>query len=387
MSYLLLLLVALVVNNHQACFASVSPRRSLFFIDSKTNSYLSKSGDAPTVDSSAQLSTLMAALMGAKTSASQDASKIEALVAPSPLKKARCHAVLSVAGMGPGDVQDLFNGNNQIREVQFSSDSSVQMQADAMATLAEANPSLSVIVLDQKGLERCAGNCIDEYLGKMSSIMGFTPSTSSLTFDDGTSLDLDANSGKLFAVEMATFFSGLQSQVTDQDVAEIALEGGSNDDVKLIEATLASLQGLSKESPEVIAAAKNAVKALLKASIQQLEDTFGGDITFQVNAFDAEEESKMSTVQELMGWKMEARRNLLANAGVSVPITKAPAVSFQAAAFPPVDQAAAKRVWTAKVAGLGGFLIILYFLLAGIWCLCFMPIKHDTLLFGAKKNE
>lgn len=92
-----------------------------------------------------------------------------------------------------------------------------------------------------------------------------------------------------------------------------------------------------------------------------------------------------ATIQEIMGWKMDARRKLMANAGVSVTTTtiNAPASKF----WPPVDQKAASKSFASKAAGYGSFILILYFSLAAVWCMCFMPIKHDTLLFGAAKKD
>ena len=44
-------------------------------------------------------------------------------------------------------------------------------------------------------------------------------------------------------------------------------------------------------------------------------------------------------------------------------------------------------MFTAKACGYGGFILTLYFALAAVWCMCFMPMKEDTMLFGAKKHE
>jgi hypothetical protein len=39
------------------------------------------------------------------------------------------------------------------------------------------------------------------------------------------------------------------------------------------------------------------------------------------------------------------------------------------------DQTLQAQIFSAKAAGYGGFILLLYFLLAGIYCMCYMPIK------------
>ena len=276
----------------------------------------------------------------------------------------RTHAISSSDHID--DLKDIFYG--QMHEVQAPREAStIASISDALADIAQANPSLSLIMLDEQGLATCKSNCLEEQRGTL--IAAKAP------------LDLDSVNGKLFSIELSSFLSGLDAQVTRQDIAEMALEG----DVQIIEATLAALDGLSDETPEVVAAAKKAVKSLLKASIKKLNKAYGGDVTYQVNGFNAAEETNVggrATIQEIMGWKMEARRKLAANAGVSVTSTAKSSTTV----FPPEDQKAASKSFSTKAAGYGAFILILYFSLAAIWCMCFMPIKHDTLLFGAKKE-
>lgn len=265
------------------------------------------------------------------------------------------------------DVNELF-ADKEMHEVQFPADStSIASLSDALSFIAEANPSLSIIMLDEQGISKCKTNCLEEQRDSLATLI-----------DSQAWKEPDSLNGKLFSIELSSFLSGLDAQVTSQDAAEMSLEG----DAQLIEATLASLDGLSEESPEVQAAAKKAVKALLKACIHKLDTAYDGDITYQFNTFSTRDEASGSrTVQEIMGWKMNARRRLQANAGVAVTANSA------SAPFPPLDQNLASKTFTTKAAGFGAFIIILYFSLAAVWCMCYMPIKHDTLLFGAKKNN
>ncbi len=58
-----------------------------------------------------------------------------------------------------------------------------------------------------------------------------------------------------------------------------------------------------------------------------------------------------------------------------------------AAAWPGPDEAMMAKVFTAKACGYGGFLLLLYFSLGAIWCMCNQPMERDTLLFGAGKKD
>jgi hypothetical protein len=58
-----------------------------------------------------------------------------------------------------------------------------------------------------------------------------------------------------------------------------------------------------------------------------------------------------------------------------------------AAAWPPADELSAAKLFSTKAAGYGSLLLLTYFSLAAAYCLCFMPFKRDTLLYGSKKTE
>jgi hypothetical protein len=58
-----------------------------------------------------------------------------------------------------------------------------------------------------------------------------------------------------------------------------------------------------------------------------------------------------------------------------------------AATYPPDDEDTAARQFSVKAAGYGSFILLLYFSLAAVWCMCNMPFKRDTLLYGSKKDQ
>lgn len=58
-----------------------------------------------------------------------------------------------------------------------------------------------------------------------------------------------------------------------------------------------------------------------------------------------------------------------------------------AVTFPDVDEETQARLFSVKAAGYGSFILLVYFTLAAIWCMCNMPFKQDTLLYGSKKDQ
>jgi hypothetical protein len=77
--------------------ALASPaRRSLWFVDSQTNSYFAKSDAPVSVD---YVESLMARIIGVKAKSSEQAA--DSLVEPS-IKRPSAHCVLNVAGLASG---------------------------------------------------------------------------------------------------------------------------------------------------------------------------------------------------------------------------------------------------------------------------------------------
>jgi hypothetical protein len=64
-----------------------------------------------------------------------------------------------------------------------------------------------------------------------------------------------------------------------------------------------------------------------------------------------------------------------------------PTLYASSSVYPPEDQSKASKTFTTKACAYGGFILLLYFSLAAVWCMCNMPMKQDTLLFGAQKRE
>jgi len=366
-----LLFASLVVSAHCS-----SP---MLFVDSTSGSYLSESKEVIDMQSNT-LSALMSALTGLMPSAvDEDASSvIEKVLKPSPLKKPRAHIVLNIAGIPNDILADLFNDKSVLEvQLQGDDDSLALAVVDSLTSIASTNPDVSVSMLDHNGLVGCVGNCLEEFLPAASGCMHVTHSESQLTFPSGASLDFNSLSDKMFAIEAASLYAGLQSQMQQ-------LSFNLEQDVHILETTLLGLQGLETtygSDSEVVVAAREALRNLVKWAIRSLDEGYNGDVTYQVTGFKGA--PKKTTVQEIMGWKQEARRSLLSTTS-SAAITT---TTTNSSVYPPMNQTAAAQIFTAKACGYGAFILLLYFGIAAIWCMCFMPMKQDTMLFGAKKQD
>ncbi|GAX78820.1 hypothetical protein CEUSTIGMA_g6257.t1 [Chlamydomonas eustigma] len=350
---------------------------SILFVDSTSGSYLADNNKVINMQSSS-LSSLMSALTGLMLSAvDEDASSaIEKVLKPSPLKKPRAHIVLNIAGIPNAMLADLFDGKSVLEvQLQDDEDTSAVAIVDSLTSIASTNPDVAVSMLDYKGLEGCMGNCLEEYLPAASSYMLAEHSDSQLTFPTGVRLDFDSLSDKMFAIEATSLYAGLQAQIQQ-------LSFNLDQDIQILETTLLGLQGLEATygpDSEVVISAREALCNLVKWAVSSLDESFKGDVTYQVTGFKGA--PKKNTVQEIMGWKQERRRSLLSTTPSSNNMNTNNPV------YPPTNQTAAAQIFTAKACGYGAFILLLYFGIAAIWCMCFMPLKQDTMLFGAKKQD
>ncbi|MEW5311322.1 MAG: hypothetical protein WDW38_003049 [Sanguina aurantia] len=158
------------------------------------------------------------------------------------------------------------------------------------------------------------------------------------------------------------------------DISVVSLEQLAAQDVELVEMSILGLQGLisrfGASSPEV-EAAKQVVFTALTWGMQSLDEAFSGDVTLQVNCLDMP--PSHTSAAQLAGFRERMRRQL--------------ATSTTDGAILGEDEDVTARRFSTKAAGYGAFLILLYFSMAAIYCMCFMPIKKDSLLFGTTKKQ
>lgn len=128
-----------------------------------------------------------------------------------------------------------------------------------------------------------------DHLRSLASTAGFTVVGNGLEgqlqLGDAVTLDLTQKEEKLFAVELASVYSGLKAELAAASKsAELQVP---QDDVAVYEVTMMTLSALAKkhgQDSEVVAAATEAVVRLLKLAVQGFDAAFGGDVVFQVGA-------------------------------------------------------------------------------------------------------
>lgn len=385
--------VALAALSTLLLFAAHCSANVLIVDSSKEGSYL-QAATAPVqlVDGEASLSSVTSALLGLLPPHLVDqpaAQAIGHLVKPSALKKPRALVVVNIAGLSHGDAVSIFN--DKLHRTVEVSGNVASIHANAVAAMAQANPDVGVIFLDQKALQRCQNNCIEEHLPAAAESFGAQLSGSALTFASGAALDLEKLPDKLFAVEVASLWGGLH----DQLVLQHEQADAQQQDVQVYELTLLGLQGLAAAygagSKELVAAT-NAVKSLLASAVASLDKAFSRDLVYQVATFDGVS-AKDGRVESIMQWKQAARTHLAEVAHRSLaadsamPTATAAPAPFVRGAWPPVDEKMAAKMFTSKACAYGGFILLVYFTMAAIWCMCNMPMQVDTLLFGSKKTD
>ncbi|KXZ48950.1 hypothetical protein GPECTOR_24g240 [Gonium pectorale] len=284
--------------------------------------------------------------------------QLSAILKPS-LAKPRAFVSLSVSGLSASELGGPF-ANRQHRSVELTGDGCPAMAiVNGLSALSAANPNVPLLVLDHEGMQNCESGCIEQNLASAAKELDV----------DLSGLDLTQQEVKLFAVELAGVYAGVKNQLAAvQKRAELKVE---QDDVELYEVSLMGLHGLvAKQGADSAAAtaATNAVLRLLRWAVESIDAAYGGDAVYQVLLLHSGP-ARAQTVAQLAAWKSDTRRQLLT------------------ATYPPTDEKAAAKLFSTKAAGYGTFVLLVYFSLAAVYCMCYMPFKQDTLLYGSKKEQ
>ncbi|KAG2450712.1 hypothetical protein HYH02_004550 [Chlamydomonas schloesseri] len=343
-----------------AVLLAVASATPVVLVDSVQHAYL-QTGPAAALAKS-EVASLCAALTGlvpGSVITADQSRQLAGIAKPSALKHPRAFAAVNVAGLSPDVLGDLLS-NRAHRTVELTGDGCPAMAVvNALARISAANPSVKLSVVDHDGVQNCKDDCVEQNLAAASAAAGV----------DLSGLDLTQPEAKLLAVELASVFAGLKSQIAA--VQQRAESGAAQADVELYEVSIMGLKALAAKvgsESEAMAAATNAVLRLLKWAVDGLDAAYEGDVVMQM-LFLSKGAARTETVKQVASWKDTTRRQLLS------------------ATFPGPDQVAESKNFSAKAAGYGAFILLLYFLLAGVWCMCNMPFKQDTLLYGSTKKD
>ncbi|KAG2491316.1 hypothetical protein HYH03_010322 [Edaphochlamys debaryana] len=342
------------------CLLAAAARASpIVLLDSKQSGYL-QSGPSAALGKG-ELGALVGAATGLTPGAviNEELSKaLEGILKPRALAKPRAFVSVNVAGLDADALTDLASERVH-RTVELTGPGcSAKATVDGLTRIAAANPTAKLFVVDHSGVQDCEGDCVAQHLSSASADCGL----------DLSALDMSKVEDKLFATELASTYAGLKSLLL---AAQKRSELGTQEDVELYEVSVMGLRALvTKYGPGSPAAeaAKAAVQRLIKWAVESLDAAYQGDVVYQILAL-PEGPARTATMSQLISWKDQTRRQL------------------QEAVFPPVDQVAASKQFSAKAAGYAAFVLLLYFSLAAVWCMCNMPFKQDTLLYGSKKDQ
>ncbi|KAG2438097.1 hypothetical protein HXX76_005706 [Chlamydomonas incerta] len=337
--------------------ASASP---LVLVDSVQHAYL-QTGPASAVAKS-EVASLCAALTGlvpGSVITADESRQLAGIAKPSALKHPRAFASVNVAGLSPDVLGDLLS-NRAHRTVELTGDGCPAMAVvNGLTRISAANPSVKLSVVDHDGVQNCKEDCVEQNLAAASAAAGV----------DLSGLDLSKSEAKLLAVELASVFAGLKAQL--EAVQKRTESGAAQADVELYEVSIMGLKALAAKvgsESEAMTSATNAVLRLVKWAVDSLDAAYEGDVVMQM-LFMSKGAARTETMKELVNWKESTRRQLLS------------------ATYPGPDEVAQSKQFASKAAAYGAFILLLYFLLAGVWCMCNMPFKQDTLLYGSTKKD
>lgn len=320
----------------------------------------------------------LSAVFGAVTGfASEPSQQVETLVKLNPFQHPKAALLVNLLGLSSAEpVISRFQGRTAVRAELIGSENvdAEQSVHSALASLAKSNSDFKLDLLDQTSLKNCMDSCMLTLLSDVCSVIGCQLSSNGKHLQDSRLLfkdaefDLSSRPALLFAIEIASFY-GAAKQHVDKGLARIQAEV-PQEDVEILESTLAGVQALlstySAESPE-IRTAEVAVLSVLEWAKNQFDALYGGDILYQVGLLGQPTANSLG-IERLVAQRENFRRQL------------------QEASLPPDDDDS-MRVFTTKATAYGAFIIITYFSLAAVYCMCTMKFKQDSLLYSRTKTD
>eukprot|EP00232_Nephroselmis_pyriformis_P001518 CAMPEP_0182914084 /NCGR_PEP_ID=MMETSP0034_2-20130328/38368_1 /TAXON_ID=156128 /ORGANISM="Nephroselmis pyriformis, Strain CCMP717" /LENGTH=384 /DNA_ID=CAMNT_0025050817 /DNA_START=16 /DNA_END=1170 /DNA_ORIENTATION=+ len=332
-----------------------------------------------------------AALLGVAPPVSIDwetNQQMEALLAPNLFYRPRAVLIASVAGI-PEDVLSEMNaaGGFMGHEQSWSWPLGAEDPA-AMLRLVDAVPDAAGVPVEKHLLQcgkKCDKLCVEKALMKQSGLVGaeYTPAPGApmlgtLRFPPGphgeaVELELADPEEGAWAVELACILRATL-MLSEADA------GAPPPYPLLIEASVAGLRALrdarGADSAALGAAARAVVKALAHV-VEALQASYGGEMVAQVAVLDTP--TAAAALIERQGAQAE-------EAGAR----EEEAVAAQRRRLhqtPPAPGPDGQSEWAAKALMVSVAVIVLVSTLAGIYCMCYMSVGQDTLLYGGSKQD
>eukprot|EP01023_Acetabularia_acetabulum_P059058 TRINITY_DN706_c0_g1_i1.p1 TRINITY_DN706_c0_g1~~TRINITY_DN706_c0_g1_i1.p1 ORF type:complete len:374 (-),score=52.06 TRINITY_DN706_c0_g1_i1:307-1428(-) len=225
--------------------------------------------------------------------------------------------------------------------------------------------------------ENCGADCLEEALIELTSKIGATyvPAdklafTGVLTFSKfpGLSLDLSMSTDRYFAGEIAALYV-LTKQFQTSAVS------GLKTAPQLIEGSFSSLKNVATEyggQSQQVKASCVVLLDVLNVMLNMLEKSYQGGVSAQIVFLG---ESSLQEVEALYAVK----RKLLAEPAASGNSTGNSTHTVEEQKF--------TTQWSAQALGIISFVVLVYFLGAGLYCMCCMKFTQDTLLYSRAKVD
>lgn len=361
-----------------ASFLTLGLGSSVFFIDSSTSSYLKVA--QPTSLDYKSLSSVISALLGLVPPHEGSSLQVDDFVKPTIFHYPR--AALIVSGVGStkeAAILSAFSARtvNKVKLVDLQTTAAGQSVHSALALVVAANRELEVEFFDQSSLKNCLDGCVLDRLDEVCSVVSCQLSSNGKRLRDtkllveGVTIDLEHKTGLLLSLELVSFYSSVIEQL--QRVNRRSANSGVQQDVEVFEVTFMSLQAMSAAfgaTSKEVAAAEAALVALLQWAVQQLDIAYGGEVVYQVALLESVGPASQE-MHELEALRTAMRRQLQSDNSSSIP----------------PDDTASMQQFTVKAAGYGAFIILLYFTIAAVYCMCTMKFKQDSLLYSRTKTD
>eukprot|EP01026_Neomeris_dumetosa_P065342 TRINITY_DN626_c0_g1_i4.p1 TRINITY_DN626_c0_g1~~TRINITY_DN626_c0_g1_i4.p1 ORF type:complete len:382 (-),score=48.65 TRINITY_DN626_c0_g1_i4:259-1332(-) len=353
---ILLLGLSLISTLADVGVVFIDNKQGKYFTPSQTQTHISPDGF---VTSLASLLTLSPRYyVGSRVS-----QEIEALLTGDVFERPAVNVLFRVAGIQQENFTSLI-GKEVSRPATFLTMTGETYQvpkAEDFKLLTEPKSSL-VGVLEYTQLpDSCGAECLESALQELAPKIGATyvPAgkpvfTGKLSFKNGVELNLAYSADRFWAGEVAALYY-MTKQIADSSVS------GLHTRSQLIEGSFSSLKNLVNEYGGESQQVKVACVAFLDVFdvlLDMLDKAYEGRVSAQL-VFLGD-----SSLQEVEALSV-VKRKLLKK--------KAPELY--------------DLQWTAQAIAIASFVVMVYFLAAGLYCLCCMKFTQDTLLYSRAKVE
>mmetsp|Transcript_8724 Transcript_8724/g.25147 ORF Transcript_8724/g.25147 Transcript_8724/m.25147 type:complete len:402 (+) Transcript_8724:100-1305(+) len=334
--------------------------------------------------------TLVSAMLGVAPPGRVDSEvskQVEGISVPNVFNRPTAVFSVQVVGAGPAESEFLKSKcQSQMREVSATAPELMQHIDTVFPSFED---SVMHYPLDHNAMEGCDAMCVETALSEAVSNVGGSYATGkgvmdglmTLPLEEGAvTLDLSNEADRMCALELATLHKTVEDILAESDARAVSM---SNSMPKYFDATLTCPQRIRDAygaESDSYKAATRAQMAMISLTLGQISSCHDSKVYAQVvchgDVNSHMQESSGDILQWIQGNQMMRGRVLFAADSLAAPA----GVGNSTGGGDGNQWSITALTWTA-------FWVLLWFTWMGVYVLCTMPFKQDSLLYSKSKSE